>query len=144
AVELHTAAAGESFTTYIIEVEEDHTYHVGALGTWVHHLSKEECLALVKRVADVDETAIPPLRKGLAEKPELRKLVPEGWQRFIDAPSSLWRSSNTSDTAKNSQLLRDNMADAIKAGEVAHLIVRSTHPSADDYELVDRPRASAH
>ncbi|MFM7159943.1 MAG: hypothetical protein ACKO3P_06190, partial [Planctomycetaceae bacterium] len=26
-------------TTYNIEVEEDHTYHVGELGTWVHNLS---------------------------------------------------------------------------------------------------------
>jgi hypothetical protein len=85
AVEIHTAAAGESFTTYNIEVEEDHTYHVGELGTWVHNLTKEECLALVKRVADGDETAILPLRKGLAEKPELRKLVPEEWLRRVDA-----------------------------------------------------------
>jgi hypothetical protein len=131
AVEVHTAAAGESFTTYNIEVEEDHTYHVGELGTWVHNLTKEECLALVKRVADGDETAILPLRKGLAEKPELRELVPEEWLRRVDAPSSLWRSSNTWDTAKNSQLLRDNMADAIKAGEDAHHIVQSTHPRAE-------------
>ena len=86
AVEVHTAAAGESFTTYNIEVEEDHTSHVGEPGTWVHNLTKEECLALVKRVADGDETAILPLRKGLAEKPELRELVPEEWLRRVDAP----------------------------------------------------------
>ncbi|MFN5530898.1 MAG: polymorphic toxin-type HINT domain-containing protein [Planctomycetaceae bacterium] len=90
AVEIHTAAAGESFTTYNIEVEEDHTYHVGELGTWVHNLTKEECLALVKRVADGDETAILPLRKGLAEKPELRELVPEEWLRRVDASGVEW------------------------------------------------------
>ncbi|MFM8581360.1 MAG: polymorphic toxin-type HINT domain-containing protein, partial [Planctomycetaceae bacterium] len=49
AVELHTAPAGESFTTYNIEVEEDHTYHVGELGTWVHNESTERCLELPER-----------------------------------------------------------------------------------------------
>ncbi|MFM8582243.1 MAG: hypothetical protein ACKOFW_12150, partial [Planctomycetaceae bacterium] len=68
-------------------VEEDHTCHVGELGTWVHNLSKEECLALVKRVADGDDSALPALRKGLAEKPELRKFVPDDVLRRVDGPT---------------------------------------------------------
>ncbi|MFM8583547.1 MAG: hypothetical protein ACKOFW_18945 [Planctomycetaceae bacterium] len=47
-MELHTAPVGESFTTYNIEVEEDHTCHVGALGTWVHNESAERCLELAR------------------------------------------------------------------------------------------------
>jgi hypothetical protein len=31
------ALPGERFTTYNFEVEDDHTYHVGALGVWVHN-----------------------------------------------------------------------------------------------------------
>ncbi|MFM7159942.1 MAG: hypothetical protein ACKO3P_06185 [Planctomycetaceae bacterium] len=42
----------------------------------------------MKRVADGDDSALPALRKGLAEKPELRQLVPEEWLLRIDAPRS--------------------------------------------------------
>ena len=56
-----------------------------------------------------------------------------------NGPKSAWRSSNTWDTAKNSKLLRDNMGEAIKAGEDAHHIVQSTHQrAADARKLLDK------
>ncbi len=48
----------------------------------------------------------------------------------VCAPNRAWKSSNAWDTAKNSKLLRENMGDAIKAGEDAHHIVQSTHARA--------------
>ena len=42
-VRVQHAAAGESFTTYNVEVAEAHTYFVGNSGTWVHNSGRLMC-----------------------------------------------------------------------------------------------------
>ncbi|MFN5529788.1 MAG: hypothetical protein ACK5F7_04360, partial [Planctomycetaceae bacterium] len=66
---------GESFTTYNIEVEEDHTYHVGELGTWVHNESAERCLELAREAADGSEEAVAELRRIFSKAPDLRRSI---------------------------------------------------------------------
>jgi len=95
-VQIHTAAAGESFTTYNIEVEEDHTYHVGELGTWVHNESAERCLELAREAADGSEEAVAELRRIFSKAPklrtsidgQLREIVDGDLLRRIDAPAT--------------------------------------------------------
>jgi hypothetical protein len=99
AAEVHTAAAGESFTTYNIEVEEDHTSHVGEPGTWVHNESAERCLELAREAADGSEEAVGELRRIFSKAPKLRRsidgqlreIVDSDLLRRIDAPNSLPR-----------------------------------------------------
>ena len=84
AVEVHTAAAGESFTTYNIEVEEDHTYHVGELGTWVHNESAERCLELAREAADGSEEAVEELRRIFSKAPKLRRSIDGQLREIVD------------------------------------------------------------
>jgi hypothetical protein len=84
AVEVHTAAAGESFTTYNIEVEEDHTYHVGELGTWVHNESAERCLKLAREAANGSEEAVAELRRIFSKAPDLRRSVDGSLKEIVD------------------------------------------------------------
>jgi hypothetical protein len=42
-IEVEDAPAGERFTTYNFTVEDDHTYHVGHLGVWVHNTGSKFC-----------------------------------------------------------------------------------------------------
>jgi hypothetical protein len=84
AVEVHTAAAGESFTTYNIEVEEDHTYHVGELGTWVHNESAERCLKLAREAADGSEEAVAELRRIFSKAPDLRRSIDGQLREIVD------------------------------------------------------------
>ena len=70
AVEVHTAAAGESFTTHNIEVEEDHTDHVGELGSWAHNEPAERCLELAREAADGNEEAVAELRRIFSKAPD--------------------------------------------------------------------------
>ncbi|MFM8583093.1 MAG: hypothetical protein ACKOFW_16560 [Planctomycetaceae bacterium] len=103
-MELHTAPAGESFTTYNIEVEEDHTYHVGELGTWVHNESTERCLELAREAANGSEEAVEELRGIFSKEPnlrrsidgQLREIVDGDLLRRIDAPIARRPSVNTS------------------------------------------------
>jgi hypothetical protein len=85
AVEVHTAAAGESFTTYNIEVEEDHTYHVGELGTWVHNESAERCLELAREAANGSEEAVEELRRIFSKAPKLRRSIDGQLREIVDS-----------------------------------------------------------
>jgi len=121
-VELHTAPAGESFTTYNIEVEEDHTYHVGELGTWVHNKSKEVCLQLARRAAQGDDSALNELRQVLAEEPDHRKLLEKDFKKLlekIDAPTTSPRPKfrNCNDFQAGTKGQFSSRADAAKAWE---------------------------
>ncbi|MFN5530902.1 MAG: polymorphic toxin-type HINT domain-containing protein, partial [Planctomycetaceae bacterium] len=84
AVEIHTAGAGESFTTYNIEVEEDHTYHVGELGTWVHNESAERCLKLAREAANGSEEAVEELRRIFRKEPTLRRSIDGNLREIVD------------------------------------------------------------
>jgi hypothetical protein len=84
AVEVHTAAAGASFTTYNSEVEEDHTYHVGELGTWVHNESAERCLELAREAANGSEEAVEELRRIFSKAPKLRRSIDGQLREIVD------------------------------------------------------------
>jgi hypothetical protein len=74
-VEPETAPPGEHFTTYNPEVEEDHTYHVGTAGVWVHNISPDECLEIARLAAEGNEASLSKLKRVFKKNPGLRKQV---------------------------------------------------------------------
>ena len=141
AVEVHTAAAGESFTTYNIEVEEDHTYHVGELGTWVHNESAERCLKLAREAADGSEEAVEELRRIFSKAPELRRsvdgqlreIVDGDLLRRIDAPRVVdaWALCHTDITAR----LKEHLSHAVRQAKLTPAQAR---------DVIKNGRASKH
>jgi len=139
-IRIESAAAGTTFTTYNIEVEEDHTYHVGQLGTWVHNTGAEDCARPAERLTElVNAAPSDKIRKQLEtllkRNPDLRRRLDPRLARQVDellhlVPRKGWRSTNAWDTSTNAHRLRRNMGQAIQSGEVAHHIVPSTHRRA--------------
>jgi len=118
-IRIESAAAGTTFTTYNIEVEEDHTYHVGQLGTWVHNTGAEDCARLAERLTelvnkDLTSDSAKEIAELLKKHPELEEYIPKSVRQKIESQvAALAASPPLSREARNA--LRSSARDLWQA-----------------------------